>query len=246
MVMDKTGKAKDGGKAPLGQNLQEGSDQTSTAEQLTSSIEEGKAYAGDVVKKLVLDALSADGREQKSRAEAAEASLRVITDEHQNLKTQFNTVSSQVSELLRAKMDAEADAVKDDPVALGSLRVRQSNTAERLRLEGYDAQVKSRETKFNEEKASFAKKEASLNIKLSAMAAGIDEKTLADLVPDGNAERLARAAAILKQSGSKPAETEPGKAKPAGLTNKPASVLSSGGDSKSVSEKMLENAKGKK
>ena len=70
MDLDNTGKEKDGAPTQPGQGtLQAGSEQTSAVEQLTSKIEADKQYGGADVKKMVEDALSADGREQKGRAE---------------------------------------------------------------------------------------------------------------------------------------------------------------------------------
>ena len=245
MTLDEQTKGKDGAQTQAGQEtLRAGSEQPSTADAVTSKIEEGKQYGGAEVIKLVRDALSADGREQKRRAEVAESTLAALRGEHDGLKTQFTTVSDQVSQILRAKDEEEAEKIKDDPVALGSLRARQANRAEQLRLQGVEAEA-NRKIRVAEAKiADTAKRETALNIKLAAIAAGIDEKELADLVPDGNPERLAKAANILKQRGT--TTTEETKTLPSGLRTKPASAVSAGGDQRSLSAKLLEKAKAKK
>lgn len=255
MTLDNAGKGKDGAPTQPGQNLQAGSEQTSAVEQLTSKIEADKQYGGADVKKLVEDALSANGREQKDRAEKAEAEVKRLTGDVGTLTTNMQTLTTQISEFTRAKNDAEADAVKDDAPALASLRVRQANTCERIRLEGVDAQQKARDTTQNERAKTLDTRERGISIKLAAMAAGVDEKDLADLVPDGDPARLALAANTIKKGGAQveidPATGKPvidpatGKPKPAALGQTPASTVSAGGDSRSVSEKMLEDAKKK-
>lgn len=258
MVLDKPGSAQDKEQTPPGpENLQAGFEQPSAVEQVTSKIEAEKQYSGADVKKMVEDALSANGREQKDRAEKAEANVTRLTGEVTTLTTQYTTVSGQVTELLKVANEAEADKVKDDPVALSSLRVRQANAAETLRLQGVDAEA-TRKLAESEAKGKEAdKKLVSVNIKLAAMSAGVDEKQLADLVPDGDSERLKKTANILKQSSITqqfeidPATGKPvidpttGKPKPAALSQKPASPIGAGVDSRSVSEAMLEKAKKK-
>lgn len=255
MDVDKTTKPGDGGQTQLGQNLQAGSEQTSTAEQLTSSIEEGKQYGGADVKKLVEDALSADGREQKDRADKAEGEVKRLTDMANGLTTQYNTVSAQVAELLKASNEAEADKVKEDPVALASLRARQANAAEALRIQGMVADYEAKNTALTARETEVNTKLTSVNIKLAATVAGVDEKTLADLVPDGDPERLKKMSGILKQSGQTNTQQldeqgrvkvdKDGKEIPVALRQKPASTVSAGGDAKTTAERMLEKAKGK-
>lgn len=244
--MDKENKEKDGGSTDTGRETSENLGQTSAADALTSKIEEGKQYGGAEVRKLVQDALAADGREQKRRAETAEASLRGLQSEHEGLKTQFTTVSDQVAQLLRAQDDAEAEKIKDDPVALSSLRARQENRKEEIRLKGFESNLNVREGKLNERETGINQRETSLNIRDAAIKHGVDAKQLEDLVPDGNPERLARAANILKQSGFT-GEGEENKGNvPAGLRNKPASAISAGGDARSLSARILAKAKGEK
>lgn len=237
MTTDKSGKEKDGG-----QTQTTGSDQTSAAQQVTSQIEVGRQYSGETVLKVIQDALSADGREQKSRAEKAEAELKRLASEHQGLVGQFNTASGQLQELVNAREEAEEAVIKDDPAALTSLRARRQNRVEAIRLESLNKQLTAMQEGFNQKEQSLKQQEASINIKLAAMSAGVAEKELADLVPDGNPERLAKAAKILKTGGSTQ-ETDKTKTKPAGLVQSPASAISSGGDARSVSAKMLETAK---
>lgn len=244
MTLNEQTKGKDGGATAAGPETSANSSQTSAVDAVTSKIEEGKQYSGADVRKLVQDALSADGREQKRRAEVAESALIALRGEHDGLKTQFTTVSDQVSQILRAKDDEEAAKVKDDPVALGSLRARQANRAEQVRLQGVEAEANRKLREAETKISDVNKRETSLNIKLAAMAAGVDEKELADLVPDGNQERLAKTANILKQRGT--TTTEETKEIPSGLRTKPASTVSAGGDQRSLSAKLLEKAKAKK
>ena len=242
MTLDNTGKGKDRAKTQPGQKLQAGSEQPSSVEQWTSKIEEGKQYGGGEVKKLVEDALSADGRVQKDRADKAEAELSRLNEAHTGLTTQFQTVSQQVGQLLKEHDEREAESVKDDPVALGSLRTRQANRAEALRLESIKATHDAREAKIIARETEVNKRLTTLTIRSVATEIGVDEQTLADLVPDGNAERLKKAANILKQSGL--VTQSPG-GKPPGLTNRPASAISAGGETKTTAERMLDKAKKK-
>jgi len=255
MTSDASGKKKDGDQTLPGQNLQEGSEQTSAVEQITSKIEAEKQYSGADTLKMVQDALSANGREQKDRAEKAEKDVTRLTGEVGTLTTQYNTVASQVTQFLKDQNEAEADKVKEDPVALASLRVRQANAAEALRLGSIKTDYDAKNTALTTRETEVNTKLTSVNIKLAAMAAGVDEKTLADLAPDGDPERLKRAANILKQSKitqefevdpltGKP-KIDPSTGKPIALQQKPASAISAGGDSRSVTEAMLEKAKKK-
>jgi hypothetical protein len=257
MTMDEQTKGEDGAQTQAGQEtLQAGSERTSAADAVTSKIEEGKQYGGAEVRKLIQDALSADGREQKRRADAAEAQLRTLKFEHDGLKTTYNTISDQVSQLMRAQDEAEAEKVKDNPVALDSLRARQANRAEQLRLQGEKTRLEAEDARLKTERDELSKNTISLNIKLSAMAAGVDEKELSELVPDGNPDRLNKAANILKQRGQANTQQldeqgrvkvdKDGKEIPAALRIKPASAVSTGGDSRSLSARLLEKAKAKK
>ena len=223
MTLDELTEAKDKGLTEPGK---ENSDPTSAAEKATSKIDVAKQYSGAEAKKLLEDALSADDREQKSRAEKAEAEVKRLTGVTSDLTTKYTTVSSQVAELLKASNEAEAEKVKDDPVALGSLRARQANREEALRLESIKADYEGKNTTFAEREQALKIKESSINIKLAATAAGVDEKTLADLVPDGDSERLKKAVNILKQTGIDPVTGRP---RPSALTTRPASALSAGG-----------------
>ncbi len=248
-MLDRPGQTKDGGAGGTGRNTSANSDQTSSVDQLTSSIEEGKQYAGADVLKLVKDALSADGREQKDRAEKAEANATKLTSDLNGMTTQVNTLTGQMAEFARAQNDAEADSVKEDPAALASLRVRQANTAEKLRLDGVNTAYQTRDTEFKQTQADFAKEKSGFNIKLAAMAAGVDAVKLAELVPDGDPTRLTNAATLLKTQVAPEIDpvTRLPKVAPKipGLTTTPATLTSVAGDSRSVSEKMLASAKAK-
>ena len=224
--------------------------QPSALEKLTSGIEEGKQYTGAETKKLVEDALSADGREQKTRAEVAEAENKLLKTEVQTVTGQVSTLTTQMADISRAQNEAEAAAIKDDPAALGSLRVKQANSAEKLRLEGVATAQAADKAALAAREATVANQEKTSKINLAAMAAGVDVTKLTELVPDGDPTRLATAATLLKAQAApeidpvtgKPKEAVP---KPPGLTTQPASTKSAGGDPKSVSESMLEKAKAK-
>ena len=255
MALDNAGKEGDRGSTVPGPETSGNLSQPSAVEQLTSKIEADKQYGGADVKKMVDDALSADGREQKDRAEKAETEVKRLTGDLATVNTNMTNLTTQINEFTRAKNDAEADAVKDNPEALASLRVRQQNTAERIRLEGVEAQQKTRIAEQDTRDKTLDTRETGINIKLAAMAAGVDEKALVALVPDGDLGRLALAANTIKQSGSQveidPKTGQPvidpktGQPKPAGLTQLPVTTVSASGDSRSVSQKMLEDAKKK-
>jgi len=248
-MLDPTLKAKDGSTTtPATEDLS----QTSAAEKLTSSIELEKQYAGADVKKLVQDALSADGREQKDRAEAAETENKRLKEEVSTVTGQVSTITNQMADLTRAQNESEAAALKDNPEALTSLRVKQSQAAEKIRLDGVVAANKVKEAAFVAREAAAATRETQISIKLAAMASGVDETKLAELVPDGDAKRLASAAALLKAQAAPEIDPVTGKPKvpvttpkPPGLGQKPASVQSAGGEIRSTAETMLDKAKAK-
>jgi hypothetical protein len=106
----------------------------------------------------------------------------------------------------------------------------------------YGQDARNRETKAAEREANAIKRETAVNIKLAAIEAGVEESQLADLVPDGNPERLKKMAGILKGSG---VTTPQLGTKPAGLGQRPASAVSAGGDNRSAAESLLEKAKKK-
>lgn len=223
MTMDKTGKEGDGGKTQAEQEtLQPGSTQTSTAEQLTSKIEEGKQYSGVEVK----DILSADGRVQKDRADKAEGEVRRLTGEVNGFTTQVNTLTTQMAEITKAQNEAELAKYSEDPPRQTEIRVKQAQAIERIRLEAYDNSIKAREANFTNRETEVGKRETSVNIKLVAMEAGVDEVELADLVPDGNPARLKKAADILKKRG--PTDDQLRRGKVPGLGQRPASAISAG------------------
>lgn len=221
--MDNTETGKDRAQAQAGQNLQLGTERTSATEQLPSKIEVNKQYSGAEV----LDFLSADGRVQKDRADKAEAEVGRLGGVANDLTTQLNTVSGQVSQLVKAQDEAEVAKVGEDPVAINSVRARQANRAETLRLEGVAATQQARDTAFAAREATVKQAETSSNIKLAALESGVDEKSLIDLVPDGDPERLKKAVNIIKQTGTIDRTT--GKLVPPGLEWKPASTFSAGG-----------------
>ncbi len=210
----------------------------------TPEIKDEAQYGGLVVKQMVRDALAADGRVQKDRADMAEGNVTKLTGELDTLTTNFGTLTNQMAEITRNQNEAEIAKYSEDKPAQDSVRVRQANAAEKTRLQGVDTAYQTRETKFAEKEVTFAKKETGLNIKLAAMAAGVDEVRLATLVPDGDPGRLTEAATLLK--GTVAPEIDPINKPPKlpGLTNTPATLASTSGDHRSVSEKMIAKAKG--
>jgi len=215
----------------------------SAVEEITSKIEAEKQYGGADVRKIVEKALAADGRTQKSRAQQAEAENKLLKGQVTTLGTQYNSVTSQVQELIRAQNEADADKVKDDPVALGSLRARQANAAEAIRLQGENATLEAGKAQLQAEREAIANDRVSLSIKLVAMATGVDEKKLAERVPDGNSERLALVAQDLKGAPVTPGiDPVTGKPKPAALTTKPVTAQSAGGEGSGIRQ-IVERAK---
>ena len=250
MFLDGADEGKDGGSTDSGRDTSENSDQTSGGNQQTSTIDPEKVYKGADVQKLVTDALAADGREQKTRADAAEAENTRLTGDLATLNGQVTGLSKQMSDFTDAREAAERDAVKDDPAALASLATRQANAREALRVNAEKAENDRRKTASDAKEAEIDTKSVALDIKLAAIAGGVDEKALAARVPDGNAERLALAVADLKK-GAGPVLDADGKVKigpdgkdiPAALRQKPASAVGTGSDTRGVAEKMLAKAK---
>ena len=218
----------DGAKIEQDKGSTENLGQPSALEKLTSGIEEGKQYTGAETKKIVQDALSAEGREQKSRAEAAMTENTRLKEELTTVTGNVTTLSTQMTELTRAQNEAAAEKVKDDPVALGSLRVQQANAAESIRLATQKAKQDANEATIATAKAVAIQEQTTASIKLAALEAGVDVDKLKELVPDGDKGRLATAAALLK--GQTTIDPLTGKVKPAALTQRPASALSAGGD----------------
>lgn len=206
----------------------ESSSQTSVAAELTSGIEESKQYSGAETKKLVEDALSKDGRAQKTRADAAEITNKLLTSEVETAKGNITTLTANMEALTKAQNEAAAEKVKDDPAALGSLRVQQANAAETIRLATQKATQEATQKTIDASAVEAVKVTINADIKLAALAAGIDEAKLKELVPDGNKERLVTAATLLK--GQTVIDPKTGKTIPAALTQKPLPGQSAGGD----------------
>lgn len=258
---DKPVETKDGGDKGAGPSLQPPGTQTSSVEQLTSQIEAGKQYEGADVLKLVEDALSADGREQKTRAEAAEAKNKLLETQVETVTGNVTALTNQIDLITRAQEDAEAAAIQDKPEQLTSLRVKQAQAREEIRQKGVDTEQKKTSDTLKAGQEALAKATTSLHIQLASMAAGIDPATgkpivdaakLEELVPDGDPGRLASAATLLKAQVAPEIDPKTGLPKVKenipkvpGLITKPASTISAGGESRSTAEVMLDKAKGK-
>ena len=251
--MDPTGKEKDGSPTTPGK---ENLGPTSVAEQLTSSFEEGKQFSGaeaqQIAKKLVEDALSADGREQKDRADAVELENKLLKTQVETVTGNVTALTNQMAEVTRVQEESEAAAIKDNPEALVSLRVKQAQAREEIRQKGVDAEQKKVASTLEAGQDALAKATTSLHIQVAAMAAGVEATKLEELVPDGDPGRLASAATLLKAQAAPEVDpktglpvVKPPVIKPPGLTNQPASVKSAGGESRSTAEVMLDKAKGK-
>ena len=251
MVMDGAKKQADGGATDAGRDTSANSGQTAAAEEQTSTIDPEKSYKGADVQKLVADALAADGREQKTRADGAEAENKRLTGDITTLTGSVDNLTKQMSAFTDARDAAELEAAKGDHAAVTSIAARQANAKETMRLEGIAAE-NTRQTAANTAKeADIAARGVATDIKLAALAGGVDEKALGELVPDGNAGRLGKAVAILKGQTTAPILDADGKVKigtdgkeiPAALRQKPASAVGTGSDTRSASERMLEKAK---
>jgi len=251
MTLNSTQVAGNGGSQSAGQEtLQANEGQTSpSAAALTSEIQDTQHYAGKDVKKLVQDALSADGRAQKDRAEAAEAQAKALAEQLTGLNTQVGTLSQQLEAFRRARDDAEAESIKDDPEALKSLRTKQQHRLREEQLNQQAVTLAAREKAIEADKAEVsrfkAEKEARRIANLPEYK--VDSDRLFALVPDGNPERLKLAAKILKESSiAAPVNpNQPNPPKPAGLTIKPASIISVGGSEGNPVQNMLAKAKAK-
>lgn len=251
-MADKPVETKDGGDKGAGPSLQPPGTQTSSVEQLTSQIEAGKQYEGADVLKLVKDALSADGREQKDRAEAVEAENKLLKTQVETVTGNVTTLTTQIAEITRVQEEAEAAAIKDNPEALTSLRTKQAIAREEIRQRGVDTEQKKTADTLKTGQDALVKATTSLHIQVAAMAAGVEAAKLEELVPDGDPGRLASAATLLKAQAvpeidpatGKP-KIDPATGKPVALTQKPASVQSAGGESRTTAEVLLDKAKGK-
>ena len=144
----------------------------------------------------------------KGESEKAEKEVQRLTGEHTALQNNFETVSNQVNELVKAQEEREREGVKDDPVALSSLEARQANTREKIRLEGVQKEADRKIREADEKEKEANAKNISASIKLAAVEHGVKESDLADLVPDGDPERLTKMAKILAQSGQKEPEKD--------------------------------------
>ena len=259
-MQDATGKEKDGGSTDPGRNTSENLSQTASAEAVTSKVEKDKQYGGAEVIEIINNALSENGRVQKDRADAAEQALKNLRGEHEGLKNQFTTVSDQVTQFLNKKDEDELAGIGDNKPLQDVVLGRQANRKEALRLQGITTAQATKETLQTEKETTLNQRETKLNIIEAATKAQVDVKELTDLVPDGDPERLVRAANILKKSGQTTTTTpdpktldEQGRVKvgtdgkeiPVALRQKPASAVSSGGDQRSLSARLLEKAKAK-
>jgi len=261
-MQDLQNKGKDGGDDGSGRNTSENLGQTASAEAAASKIEKDKQYGGAEVIEIINNALAADGREQKDRADTATTALNSLRGEHEGLKNQFNTVSEQVAQFLKTQDEVEIAGIKDNQPLADVVLGRQANRKEALRLQGVEASQKTKDTQQNERENTLNQRDIDTGIKLAAMAAGVDPEALKARVPDGDPARLTLVAKDLKGSGQTTTTTttpdpktldEQGRVKfgadgkeiPVALRTKPASAQSSGGDQRSLSARLLEKAKAK-
>lgn len=220
-----TDKAADGSQTEVGLETPGDSGETPGGDQETSAIiDEARSYSGTDVKKLILDDRATGGRAQKVRADAAEAELTQLRSVVAGLKTQVDSYATDREETIKRQEEDEREAVKDDLPALNSLRTRQTNRLESLRLGNLEKDLTARETVLTAKAEQDKKATGVLAIKAAASTAGVSEKALADLVPDGDAGRLATAADLLKKSGSEADRGAGTKDKPAGLSQRPVSA----------------------
>ncbi len=209
-------------------NASENLNSPSAVEEITSRIEMGKQYGGADVLKMMKDALSADGRPQKDRADKAEAEVKRLTGDLATVTTSVTTLTGQMTELTKAQNEAELAKYSDDKPQQDSIRVRQAQAAEAIRLGGIEAQQKRMAEELKTGQEALGKATTSVTIKLAAQEAGVDEAELAELVPDGNPSRLKKMADILKRSGTTARQSLRG-SRPAGLGGRPVSTVSVGG-----------------
>lgn len=252
MVLDKTAKGADGGATDAGPDASANSGQTAAAEQQPSTIDEAKQYGGADVKKFIADALAADGREQKDRADKAEKEVTRLTGDHATLTGQVTTLTEQMGEITKGREAAELDKVKDDPVAAASLTARHANAREAQRLQGLQAEADRNKVAADARETEITKRGVEIDIRLAALTGGVDPKELADLVPDGDADRLAKGVALLKKTTGPVLDAEgkvkvgpDGKEIPAALRTKPASAIGSGTDATGTARSMLDKARTK-
>ena len=247
---DKANVTQDGAPTDGGPDASPNLEQTSSVDELTSTIDKDRTYSGADVTKMFSDWAAKEGRVALTRAETAEAEAKRLTGSHAALTTRFDTLSTQMDDILTGREDAERERVKDKPEELSALNGRLANAKEKRRLDGVVADITRQQTALTEGQTALVGQQASANIRLAAMAGGVDEKDLAKFVPDGDPARLTDAVAILKRSAT-PVLDEDGKVKvgpdgkeiPAALRTKPASPLGTGSDSRSISQQMLDKAK---
>ena len=247
--MDGTDKAKDSAEDKSGLDTPGESDQSSDASQETSGIDEGANYSGTDVKKLITDALAGDGRKQKMRADTAEAEVTKLTTANTDLTKRFDTMSTQVDEILIGREAQERDAVKDDPEALKSLDTKIAQAKTKREQDTRNEELNKREESVKASEVIAVKDNIKSTIAKAAAKAGVSAKALDELCPDGDAGRLARAAELLKKSGSEPDGGDTPPEKPSGLTQRPMSSRRTPGKSPegmSSDEKIAEGLRRKK
>lgn len=199
-------------------------EQPSSVDELTSTIDKDRTYSGADVTKMFSDWAAKEGRVALTRAETAETEAKRATGELTGLTTRFDTLSAQMDDILKGREDAERDALKDQPEKLSVLDGRLANAKEARRLGGLLKDIDAKQALLESSTAEAGKVTARVAITAAASRAGVSEKALADLVPDGDAGRLATAADLLKKSGSEADRGAGTKDKPAGLSQRPVSA----------------------
>ncbi len=223
-MLDGTDKAADGSRTEAGSETPGDSGETPGGDQETSAIDEARSYSGADVKKMILDDRATGGRAQKVRADAAEAEATRLGSVVAGLKTQVDGFASEREEAVQREDEAQRETLKDQPEKLSVLNGKLANAKEARRLSGLIKDIEAKQGLLDSSTAKAAKVTAKVATTAAATKAGVSEKALADLVPDGDPGRLTTAAALLKKSGSEADKGAGTKDKPAGLSQRPVSA----------------------
>jgi len=150
-------------------------------------------FTKDTQDKAVQDALSAAGRDAKSISDKAAEAEEILT----NAKKSQADIKAERDQWQKDREEAEQEAVKDDPEALKSLKVRQAQARKESEQSDRQREQDARDETLKErEEQTRVIKRTQLAAEI-AVEKGVDVGTILELAKNDSREAMEAVAAIL-------------------------------------------------